>query len=408
MGNDQGRLWHLLRVLAFAKRLAQQSRAVRVLITSGSLDVVGGVQAYVRDLAAWLLAHGHAPIVYGPRHGRAAAQLGRLTVPLTDDLASLGLAPDVIHGNSVVEAMTALLHFAQTPAIFVCHGWRADVSAPRFPRILRYVAVDDTCADRLTFKEGIPPEKLEVLLNAVDVARFRPRATPLPPRPRRALIFGNAAHAATHVAVVEQACKRAGIEVDVVGELAGTAVEAPESILGQYDLIFAKAKCALEAMASGAAVIVCEGSGLAGMVSSANVARLRRLNFGIRSLTTPLTVDTVSQAIVAYDSDDAATVSKLIRETASSDTLHRQLLALYQAVAEEYAGGAGRASWPEESRAAAAFLRSFAEASRPSESNLNLVAQAVHRILRAPVLGPALTGMARWVVNRGKDERAVR
>jgi len=357
----------------------------------------------VRDLAAWLLSQGHAPIVYGPRHGRAAAQLGRLTVPLTDDLTTVGIAPDVIHGNSAAETMTALLHFARTPAIFVCHGWRAEVAAPLFPRILRYVAVDDTCADRLLFKEGIPPEKLEVFLNAVDTTRFRARATPLPPRPKRALVFGNAAHAATQVAVIEQACKRAGIEVDVVGEFAGTAVEAPETILGQYDLIFAKAKCALEGMASGAAVIVCEGSGIAGMVSTENVARLRRLNFGIRCLTEPLTVDAVMRAIEAYDSDDAAKVSALIRDRASSETLHRQLLALYQSVAEEHAAGAGQASWEDEGRAAAAFLRSFVEAGRPSESNLNLVVQALHRILRAPVVGPALTGVARWVVNRGRD-----
>jgi hypothetical protein len=112
-----------------------------------------------------------------------------------------------------------------------------------------------------------------------------------------------------------------------------------------------------------------------------------------------------SLAIAAYDSDDAAKVSELVRETASSDTLHRQLLTLYQSVAAEYAAGVCGASWQDESRAAAAFLRSFAEASRPSESNLNLIAQAVHRILRAPVVGPALTGMARWLVNRGKDDR---
>ncbi len=378
-----------------------RSQRVRVLITTGALGHVGGVQAYVRDLAAWLLTQGHAPIVYGPRHGRAAAQLVRLTIPVTDDLATVGAPPDIIHGNSAVETMTALLHFPRTPAIFVCHGWKAEVVAPRFPRIVQYVAVDDTCADRLLYREGIPIEKLTVLLNAVDMARFAPRATPLPPRPARALVFGNAAQAAGHLAIVEQACRRAGIEVDVVGELAGTAVDAPEAILGRYDLVFAKAKCALEAMACGAAVIVCDGAGMAGMVDTENVARLQRLNFGIRTLTTPLTVDELARAIAAYDPDDATKVSEHIRTHASAETLHQQLLALYHSAIEEHAA-AGPPSWEEESRAAAKFLRDLSEASRPSESDLNLVVQATHRVLRAPLIGPALTRVARWIVERGK------
>lgn len=380
---------------------------MRILITSNALEHVGGVQAYVRDLAVWLLRHGHAPIVYGQRLGLTAAQLGRLTVPVTDRLTTLGAAPDIIHGNSVVETMTALLHFPKTPAIFVCHGWRAEALVPRFPRILRYVAVDDTCADRLLYKEGVTPEKLTILLNAVDLSRFQARTTPLPPRPGRALIFGNSAHAAGHASVVEQACRRAGIEVDVAGEFAGTALEAPETILPRYDLVFAKARCALEALASGAAVIVCEGSGLGGMVSTANVDHLRRLNFGMRSLTSPLTVTAVSEAIALYDPDDAAKVTKLIRGTSTSEIAHQQLLTLYESVIEEHPSMAGTAAWQAESRAAAAFLLELTEASRPSESNLNLVAQAAHRILRMPVVGRTLAGAARWVVNRGKDGGAL-
>lgn len=376
---------------------------MRVLITSGALGQVGGMQAYVRDLAAWLLARGHTPVVYGPRHGRTAAQLGRLTVPVTDDLVTLGAAPDIIHGNSAVETMTALLHFPAAPAVFVCHGWRVEgPGVPHFPRVLHYVAVDDTVADRVLYKEGVAPEKVTVLLNAVDVERFPPRATPLPAKPKRALVFGNAAHAAGHVAIIEDVCRRAGIDVDVVGEFAGTAVDAPEQILGNYDLVFAKAKCALEAMAAGAAVVLCEGTGIGGVVTTANVERLRRLNFGIRALQVPLTIESASEALAAYDADDAARVAALIRERASADVLHEQLLALYERVIDEFAR-TPRASHEDESRAAAKFLRDFVESTRPSESNLNLVAQATHRILRAPFVGRTLTRVARWVVERGKD-----
>jgi len=377
---------------------------VRVLITVGALGPIGGAQAYVRDLAVWLLRQGHLPVVYGPEHGRTAAQLARLTIPVTDDLSTLGVAPDLIHGNSAVETMTALMHFTKTPAIFVCHGWRPDITgAPGFPRILHYVAVDDTCADRLLCKESVPPEKLTVLLNGVDTARFPPRAVPLPARPARALVFGNAAHAAGHAAIVEEACRRAGIALDVVGEFAGTAVDAPETMLRNYDLVFAKAKCALEGMASGAAVIVCEGSGLGGLVTTQNLERLRRLNFGIRTLMlTALTVESVSREIAAYDASDATAVAATIRATATADTLHEQLLQLYESVLEEHRRKEPE-GWEAESHAAASFLRLLASERRPADANLNLVVQAAHRVLRAPIVGPTLTRVARWIVNRGKE-----
>jgi hypothetical protein len=379
---------------------------MRILITNASLGLMGGTQAYVRDLAAWLLADGHSPVVYGPDLGATAAQLGQLTVPVTDDLSTISVGPDIIHGNSTFETMAALLHFPDTPAIFVCHGWRGSIAtAPRFPRVLRYAAVDDTCADRLLLQEGIPADRLSVVLNAVDLRRFRVRPTPLPPRPRRALVFGNSAHAMNHLSVIERACRQAGIEVDVIGLLAGTFTDRPEEVLGHYDLVFARAKCALEGMASGAAVILCDNNGLGGMVTAANVARLRRLNFGIRSLVEPLTLETISREIDAYDPADAQKVSEEIRNTASNDVLHQEMFALYESVIEEYAAMTNRADWHEESRAVAALMQHLATANRASEWNRNVVIQAAHRILRTPLVGPLLLRSARWIVDRGKRSK---
>src|SRR5207247_6783103 len=107
-----------------ARRAARMGRehAMRVLITNHALALIGGAQAYSRDLATWLLAHGHSPIVFGPDHGAAAEQMAGLGIPVTDDLEAISAVPDVIHGNSPVETMAALLRFPGTPAVFVCHG----------------------------------------------------------------------------------------------------------------------------------------------------------------------------------------------------------------------------------------------------------------------------------------------
>jgi hypothetical protein len=368
-------------------------RPIRVLIASHSLGFVGGVQAYERDLAAWLLDRGHAPVVYSTELDETARQLDRLTVPVTSDLTSVGAVPDVIHGDSATETMTALLQFPTTPALFVCHGWSAMV--PHFPRILRYVAVDDTCADLLLTKEGIALEKVAVLLNAVDARRFRQRP-PLPERPRRAIVFSNTAHEGTYLSFVKEACRRKGIEVDVAGFAAENAVSDPETLLPGYDLAFAKAKCAIEAMACGLAVVVCDRRGIGGMVRTNDFERLRRLNFGIRSLNTPWSTDALTREIAKYDPADAREISDHVRATASSDALYQALFEQYEAVIAGHAGHPP--DWIAESRAAAAFLRRLTERERNHHGTLVRAAHTANRLLKIPLLGPVARRAARWIL----------
>ena len=129
---------------------------MRVLIAGHALSAMGGVQSSERDLARWLLAQGHSPVVYATELGDAAREFDRYTIPVVDDLARVAAPIDIIHGDSAMETMAALLHFPGVPAIFVCHGWGGlERSTPHFPRIRRYVAVDDTCADRLQLREAI-------------------------------------------------------------------------------------------------------------------------------------------------------------------------------------------------------------------------------------------------------------
>jgi hypothetical protein len=373
---------------------------MRVLIAGHTLAVTGGVQAYERDLALWLLARGHSPVIYATDLGEAARELSRRTIAVTDDLSSVTAPVDIIHGDSPLETMAALLHFRDVPAIFVCHGWGGlERSTPHFPRILHYVAVDDTCADRLVLRDGIEAEKLSVLLNAVDMRMFAQRA-PLPPRPRRAVVFSNTAHELTFLPAIREACRRAEIELDVIGGFAGTASSDPQSVLGQYDLAFAKAKCAIEAMACGLAVIVCDVPGVGGMVSTGELDRMRRLNFGIRTLQKPLSTETILAELALYDPNDARAVSDRIRETAASDVLHESLFALYESVIDEYSRAGAPGDPVAESRAASAFLHRLAVQMRSRDGRIWKVANASQRVLETPVVGPVATRVLRWLIRR--------
>ena len=246
-----------------------------------------------------------------------------------------------------------MLRFTRAPAVFVVHDnlARRDVP-PRFPRILRYVAVDYTCRDRLVFEHGIPEDRARVVLNSVNLAVFKPRG-PLPARPRRALIFSNASSA--HHAAVREVCARTAIELDVLGHDSGNVCSNPEEVLGRYDIVFAKGRSALEALAVGTAVVVCDFMGVGRMVTAAELDELRRLNFGHRTQRSEIRAETIAREIARYDAADAAEVSRRIRAVAGSELMLDELVALYSEVTEEYAASP-KADAESELRAASSYL----------------------------------------------------
>lgn len=310
---------------------------MRILITNNSLANRAGTELYVRDVAIGLTERGHEVTAYSTEIGEVAQELVAAGVRVISELDPLAERFDLIHGQHHLEAMTALLSLPGTPAIYFCHGstpWQE--AAPKFPRILRYVAVDHACRDRLVLQHAISPERIQLILNFIDLQRFKPRI-PLPVRPTRALIFSNQASEENYVGVVRSACEQAGVSLDVLGSSSGTACADPEKRLGSYDIVFAKGRAALEALAVGAAVIVCDAAGLGPMVTMQNVSSLRPLNFGIRLLSKELTMSAIADEIANYNPIDAVKVCALIRGTAGRDMVINQLLSLYREVIDEHA-----------------------------------------------------------------------
>ena len=329
---------------------------MKVLITNNALAGHGGSETYVRDVAKALLKRGHEPIVYSTLLGEVAHELSAASITVVDDLNRLKTTPDLIHGHHHMETLTALLHFAGVPAIQICHSRSLWLEMPvQFPRILRYVAVDHTCRDRLR-AHGIPEERIRVLFNSVDLEKFRRRSHSLPLRPGRALVFSNYAAKNTHLRYIREACQHARIELDVIGRGADNPKSQPERLLGDYDLVFAKARCALEAMAVGAAVILCDASGTGPMVDTKNFDELRPLNFGVQTLRDSFDIKIIAREINRYDPQDAAAVSAMVRGVAGHETMVDQLVDLYRKVIEEYRTF-GNSDMATEGRAAAAYLR---------------------------------------------------
>lgn len=366
--------------------------ALRILITNHFLRGRTGSELYVCELAKSLLRRGHTPIVYSPQLGPSAHELRDATVPVIDNLESLSSPPDLIHGQHHFETMTALLRFPNTPAVFFCHGWLPwEETPPSHPRILRFVAVDDTCRDRLVCESGAPEERVSVILNSVDTDHFLPRP-PLPQKPARALLFSNGA---THVAAVREACRRTQLTLDVIGADSGNVCERPQDVLGQYDIVFAKARCALEALAVGSAVVLCDMTGVGPMVTTREVDQLRRLNFGIRTLQGSVDPDLLEKEIARYDADDAAEVSRRIRSSAGREAAIDQIVALYQDVVAEFE--VTKRDADAEARAEAFYLRELVkhfEEQRNGFTNSQTF-RLRNRLVNLPLAGALLRSLAR-------------
>jgi glycosyltransferase involved in cell wall biosynthesis len=315
-----------------------------VLITNIEMWPRSGTVTYVRDLALELRRLGHQPAVYTLRGGPVAEELRASGILVVTSIDRLAERPDIIHGHHLATAMSAVQDLPGVPAIAVCHSHDGWIDRPLLhPRVRRYFGVSRVCVDRL-IREGVPAQRAELLGNFVDTRRFRARP-PLPPRPRRALVFSNHAREDTHLPAAREACRRAGLPLDVVGEGVGHPVAQPESLLAQYDIVFAKAKAALEAMAVGAAVVLCDFSGVGPMVTTAEFDSLQAANFGFESLREPLTAEALNRQIERYDPDEAGRVRDLVRARASLEATAQRLVGVYREVI-----GAQAAAPPVEER----------------------------------------------------------
>jgi hypothetical protein len=340
----------------------------------------------VADLARKLLEWGHEPIVHSPTLGDVAADLRNWTVSVTSDLRTITEPPDIIIGSYHLGTMTALHHFPTVQAIFICHG--ADVVVPKAPRIRRYIAVDEACRAHLVYQCGVDPKLVEMVLSSVDLIRF-PARTELPARPRRAALFGNQFAGSGPWQAIRLACEEVGIETVVIGRGAGKADPQPEKSLLQYDLVFARGRSALEAMATGAATILAGPNRMATLVTSADLARYRPRNFGRRALTTPIDVGSVRREIARYDATDAAAVCRIIRETASLELAAEQFVR----IADEAIHDAAPIDVQSEFAATAAYLSSL-DANDSAQRNDRFR----RRIEQWPVIGRLTVWMARRIM----------
>lgn len=304
---------------------------MRVLITNMRMAGFSGSEVAAELAADGLRRAGHEPVIYAPALGEQAERMRVRGHVVADRLSAIPFKPDVIHAQHSSPTLMAMTAFPDVPAVHVCHSARFAQEAPILhPQVRRFVAVDDLCRQRC-LADGAPADRLSIVHNPVDLLRFVERP-PLPDRPRKALLLTKTKDQRQAVAV---ACKARGIAFDELGSAVGNVAPNLEAILPQYDVVFATARMALEAAAVGCAVIVADGRGVRGMLTSEVWTEWRLQNLGARLLAEPVTSDALIKALDAYDPKDAAQVTRQVRADADLTDYVAAMTRLYHAAIEE-------------------------------------------------------------------------
>ena len=231
-------------------------------------------------------------------------------------------------------------YFPGVPVIYVSHSaadFLSEYEMPDVtPRIARYIAVDEWVKEALLTVVRTPPAKTRIIRNFVDTDRFLPRG-PLPETPKKALVFSNYTfqdqEKRERLQVIRNACEQTGLSLDVMGLGTDNYTLCPERELVKYDIVFAKAKSALEALAVGNAVILCDCLfGVGEMVTTANYDAFRRSNFG---LSRPFEEALLVQEIRKYDPVESRKVMERVRSTVRMSPAVDRWIRLYEDVIAE-------------------------------------------------------------------------
>lgn len=257
---------------------------------------IGGTQTYLLTVAEQLQRLGHGVTILAEELGEMAelARARGVDVALLDDAPAR--VDGLITRDGVVAARLAR-ELPGVPHLFVMPSEYFDFQRPPLVpgAVSAVIVLNDRLADRArALALDVPVRRLR---HPVDIRRFAPRS-PLRTPPRRALLLGNYTHGARKE-LIEGVCAELGIECVQVGAH-GEPTTDPVPAIAAADIVFAKARAIVEAMACGRAAYVTDVFGTDGWVTPERYPLLEADNFAGRVDRDALTPERLRADLLAY------------------------------------------------------------------------------------------------------------
>jgi len=309
---------------------------MKILITNQHLVHYAGTELYVYTLAGELQKQGHEVVVFSPLLGEAAARIREAGIRVVDDLQEISSERfDVIHGHHRRPTLLAFSFFPFTPLVYVTHGFLPRVlpfEGPPEPPVVveKFVAVSDVVKANLAQNFGILEGDIQVVVNSVDVERFKPQGE-IGQKVRRVLLISSNKNKAQKE-LVEQACSRLRLNLEIIGW--GKRVWNVEDYINEADSVVSLGRGAIEGLACGRAVVVCGGKGCDGMITEENIDDLWKTNFIGRRYGRRATVETLIDEFQKYDPGMQRVNRRLALERFDAQRQAHKLVEIYQKAIE--------------------------------------------------------------------------
>lgn len=328
---------------------------MRVIITNDRLDQRPGSDLYVRDLARALQKLGHFVVAYGsdPRQQPRLLELDSISV--ATDLVHLPFKPDIIHARHHLDAMTAALALPGVPVIHHVTERSLRLPLPTHPRIFRYIAPSTRAARWMGGQEGLAGGAIDIVADGVDLLRFSAVRVPSP-TPMRVLIYDDEIEPdCASVHAIRRATDVLGMKLQLLGRRLGRAVDNPEALLPEYDIVCARSVKALEALCSGCAVLPISGSRCGTLTDEDNFDRAREAGFDLDEADgRPVSAELVAEAFSAVSPSSCLSLAARARRESGFDDHAVRIEVAYRAAVES--GAAHTVDGPAEQRAVSQYL----------------------------------------------------
>jgi hypothetical protein len=365
---------------------------MRILITNNALDRRGGAEIYTRDLARALQTRGHQVMVFSSAREKGQRFLGLDPVPVIADLSNLEVKPDIIHGQHHLDLMASLTAMPGIPAVLHLHEAVWHEVPPIHPRIYRYLTITAPMKERLISEHNLMTDSVDVLPNGVDLTRFR-TVRQAPGKPKRALIYHRTHREDAQTSqAIRESCRRHNISLDTIGYGLGRTIENSHELLLNYDLVFASSMSAIDAAASGCAVIILGRTNCGPMLTAENFDLLRAADFSIPADATPPDVGDVDKEIGKYSPDKTLEVTDLTRKHADHAQSVEQLINHYEETIQLHQQS--EPDWKAESRSVSRYLQKIVPLIKTMDDSLTW--DVGMPITMADALGDLQVQMARF------------
>jgi len=318
--------------LARSKTAAGSKPPRKVALANRSLRRRAGTELWVSDVARYLTRCGAEVIAYSPDLGPVSSELAKSGIRVSSSVAEVrAFSPGVCLLHHFEDTRSLASHLTGTPTkiLNISHGALPRAELPMPDGAARYCATSVTAKTVVWLLTDAEWNSIPILPNFFDEVRFRHvRASA---DGRKALLYSSRT-SEKQIDALRDALTQSAYVLTTAGQKR-TLVDRPEELLPAHDLVFAVGRSAIEALASGCAVILWDQGVVGPLITPQNFWQCVCTNFALTSMQLPVCMPHeghyerwIKSQLAEMSADQSREVTRMTRTYLSLESVGHHLL----------------------------------------------------------------------------------